>query len=73
MTDKTSPDIGGPTLLTTTDAAKFLSVKPDTLYRWRKDGRGPRFVKSRGFVRYDCEALNAWISAGGDVKQQAGA
>lgn len=62
-----------PALLTTDQAAEFIGIKPDTLYRWRKEGRGPAFVKSRGFVRYTAEALNQWIAAGGDVSQKLGA
>ena len=54
-------------LLTTDEAAEVLGVKPDTLYRWRRLNRGPRYVQSKGFVRYTLDSINAWIAAGGDT------
>lgn len=35
-------------LLTTAEAARFLRIQPQTLRRWRCEGRGPRFIKLGG-------------------------
>ena len=32
-----------PEVMNTDEAATFLGVKPDTLFRWRKDGWGPTY------------------------------
>ncbi len=44
------------------DAAAILCVKVPTLRRWRWAGRGPRFLKIGGAVRYDPADLEAFIS-----------
>ena len=38
--------------LTEIDVAHFLNLKVSTLRRWRWAGKGPRFVKFGGAVRY---------------------
>ncbi|WP_367142800.1 helix-turn-helix domain-containing protein [Novosphingobium sp.] len=43
------------------DAAEYLSVKPETLTRWRWSGNGPRFYKVGGAVRYKAEDLDAFL------------
>ena len=52
-------------LLTTVDAARILSVNPDTLRRWRYEGIGPDYVKlgngPKAQVRYDEAVLEAYI------------
>ena len=60
-------------LLTTDEAAELLGMKSDTLYRWRCLHRGPRYVQSKGFVRYTLDSINAWIAAGGDTDHQSAA
>lgn len=64
MSDKTG--IPRRKLLTTDQAAEYIGSKSDTMYRWRKAKRGPKFVSCGGFVRYDLAALDAWLDAGGD-------
>lgn len=59
------------TLLTPEEAARFLGVKEDTLYRWRHRGSGPAYVRVGRFVRYHKDDLNAWlaeqrVTTGGD-------
>ena len=34
-----------------------------TLRKWRSQGRGPRFLKLGGAVRYRLSDVEAWISA----------
>ena len=49
--------------------ADQLQVSLSAVRRWRGEGKGPRFVKlgqarSRGaLVRYDSEAVTAWITS----------
>ena len=51
-----------PEVMTTEQAADFLSVKPDTLYRWRKDAVGPMYSQpTNSVVRYLREDLVAWM------------
>lgn len=38
--------------LTTSEAAAYLSVTPQTLARWRVDGSGPEYIKLNGKVLY---------------------
>ncbi len=48
-------------LLTETEAAALLGLKVATLRRWRWAGKGPRFLKIGGAVRYDPADLEAFI------------
>ena len=42
-----------PDLLTTKQLAKTLAVHPETVERWRRTGRGPRFLRlTGGAIRY---------------------
>ena len=44
-------------LLSETKAAEFLSLSPKTLSRWRWLGKGPRFRKLGGAIRYHLDDL----------------
>lgn len=46
------------------EAAGYLAVRVATLRRWRWAGKGPRFCKIGGAVRYDPADLEAFIEAG---------
>jgi predicted DNA-binding transcriptional regulator AlpA len=46
------------------EAAERLGLAVATLRRWRWVGRGPRFVKVGGAVRYDPADIDAFIEAG---------
>lgn len=48
-------------LLDTREAAKRLGVKKHTLENWRVSGRGPRFVKLGGLVRYPVEEITRFL------------
>ncbi len=50
-----------PRLLKEREAASILSVEIATLRRWRWAGKGPRFLKIGGAVRYDPADLVAFI------------
>jgi len=53
-----------PTWLLTPEAAAYLGQKPCTLEKWRSQGRGPRYNKPAGRVRYDVRDLDAFIAEG---------
>jgi excisionase family DNA binding protein len=49
-------------LMTTEAAAAELAVKPSTLARWRRQGRGPRYVRiGSKVVRYRAADVNRWL------------
>jgi predicted DNA-binding transcriptional regulator AlpA len=49
-------------LLTRTEAAAILGVKPDTLNHWTWKGTGPESVKVGGRVKYSRADLASWIA-----------
>ena len=53
-----------PRLLKEGETARLLTVEVATLRRWRWAGKGPRFIKIGGAVRYDPTDLTAFIEAG---------
>lgn len=52
-------------LLRPAEAAVLLTVHADTLARWRREGKGPRFVKfgtgRTAIIRYRREDLETYI------------
>lgn len=48
-------------LLTTTEAASYLNLKPATLEQWRWNGRGPQFCKIGRACRYRIVDLNNYV------------
>jgi predicted site-specific integrase-resolvase len=52
-----------PPLLTETEAAHQLALNVKTLRRWRWAGKGPRFLKIGGAVRYDPNDLDEYVAA----------
>lgn len=49
-------------LLKESEAAQILNLEVATLRRWRWSGRGPRFLKLGGAVRYDPQTLKAYLA-----------
>ena len=47
-------------LLTVTDVAAWLQVKPRTIYQWVHEGYIP-MTKLGALVRFDQATLNAWL------------
>lgn len=62
----------GNTYMTTQQLAKELGVGEVTLWRWRRNGTGPRFhrVGPRA-IRYSREAVNEWLRQSTDVSLAA--
>lgn len=55
-------EIGVPILLNEVQAARLLGVKPDTLQRWRREGKGPKSVRiGERSIRYTVSDLRAFI------------
>lgn len=50
-----------PTLITTAEAATYLTLSARTLENWRARQEGPPFVKMGAAVRYDTAALAQWV------------
>jgi len=59
-----------PTLITTAEAATYLSLSPRTLENWRARQEGPPFVRMGTAVRYDTDALSQWIEKSAQAGQQ---
>ena len=49
-------------LMSTDEAATYLSAKPLTLVAWRHQKRGPTYVKIGGHVRYRQVDLDGFIA-----------
>lgn len=47
--------------LTPRELSEHLGVNTETLYRWRKTGIGPRFVKVGGRYRYPLASVREWV------------
>lgn len=63
-----------PRLLSEQQVEQFYGLRVRTLQRWRLEGRGPRYRKLHGLVRYDVRDLDAWIAAapaGGGGRNEA--
>ena len=50
-------------LLKEHEAAERLSLEVATLRRWRWAGKGPRFLKIEGAVRYDPNDISEFVEA----------
>jgi hypothetical protein len=46
--------------ITPLDAAALLDTSPGVMANWRSKKRGPRFVRSGDFIRYQLGALKAF-------------
>ena len=51
-------------LLDTAEAAVYLRLATQTLAKWRRQGRGPSFVRLGGSVFYRLSELDQFIEAG---------
>lgn len=52
--------------LSIAEAAHYLGIAPQTLYKWRWLGEGPRTARAARIVRYRRADLDAWLSGGAD-------
>ena len=52
-------------LLTEIELSKLLAVSVAALRRWRREGRGPRFIRPGGrLVRYRVQDVSSWLDEG---------
>jgi predicted DNA-binding transcriptional regulator AlpA len=60
MSDSPSP------LLSSPEAARYLGIAPQTLRKWRLQGKGPRYVRlgdsPRSRVMYRLADLEVWLA-----------
>ena len=56
-------------LLTDQQVADWLNCKRSALCRWRREGRGPNFVKLGRLVRYRPEDVEDFINQGAVANQ----
>lgn len=62
MAARTAAPLGR--LLPCDEAAARIGIKPDTLRKWRRDGRGPVPIEDGpGFIRYAEADIDAWARA----------
>jgi predicted DNA-binding transcriptional regulator AlpA len=52
-----------PRLITTADLAEYLSMSAQTVKEWRSKGKGPRWVKVEGSVRYRWSDVESWLTS----------
>jgi predicted DNA-binding transcriptional regulator AlpA len=49
-------------LITTSEFARRVRVTPHTIYRWRRQGYGPRAIKvGPRALRYSAAEVTAWL------------
>jgi|WetSurMetagenome_2_1015567.scaffolds.fasta_scaffold1245235_1 predicted site-specific integrase-resolvase len=51
-----------PELLTTKEVAEILHLTRVTLSTWRQEGRGPKYLKLEGSIRYRKEDIEDYLS-----------
>lgn len=56
------PDNGEHNILKINEAAKILNVAPQTLSKWRYQGRGPEYIKMGRNIRYSMESLSSFLT-----------
>lgn len=48
-------------ILTTKEVAHLLKLAENSVYKMRKEGRGPKWFKIEGSVRYEYAEILKWI------------
>jgi len=61
--------VGSALLVRENEASRLLSVSIAALRRWRREGRGPDFIRCEGCIRYDLRAIEQYLEA--NSSQQA--
>lgn len=55
-------------LMTLAEVADYLRVPRDTIYYWRKRGRGPRGFRTGRHVRFRRSDVDAWLETTRDAQ-----
>lgn len=58
-------------IMSVDEVAAVMDVTPHTLYVWRADGKGPKFVKLGRSVFYRRQDVQDWIDANVVQKESA--
>jgi hypothetical protein len=58
-------------LLNEKQTSGMLAVSVAALRRWRREGRGPRFIKCEACVRYDLRELTRFLEANSSGTKRA--
>lgn len=48
-------------LLSTKEASKYLKIDSNTLWTWRDQRKGPRFIRVGRLIKYSREDLDAYL------------
>ncbi|CAN5530672.1 hypothetical protein BH23ACI1_BH23ACI1_31200 [soil metagenome] len=67
MADTLAP----PHTLTERDAARYVGFTASALRLWRRENRGPAFVRAQRAVRYMQRDLDAWLESRRVVTREA--
>ena len=74
-TAKPAPGTVPPSKATAKEVAVYLKRTQGTLANWRSQGKGPRWSKPGGSIRYDWADVYAWENddpdSGADARQGA--
>lgn len=58
--DYSLPSLPSEPAMTTVEAARLLGYSPAALRKWRREGRGPRYLRTGRSIRYLPADLRAW-------------
>jgi hypothetical protein len=58
-------------LLNEREAARVLAVSCAALRRWRRERRGPEFVRCGRCIRYDLRAVERFLKQNSSINQKA--
>lgn len=58
-------------MLSPAELAVVLGVSTVTLYRWRRSGRGPKFTRAGGQIRYRRRDVDRWADKHSGGEQAA--
>lgn len=65
-------ELGNALLVRESEASRLLSVSIAALRRWRREGRGPKFVRCEGCIRYDLRAIEHYLAANSSQNNPSG-
>jgi Helix-turn-helix domain len=60
-----------PQMLSEKEAARILAVSIAALRRWRREGRGPTFIRLERCVRYDLRSIELFLAENSSGNRRA--
>jgi hypothetical protein len=64
-------DFNQPIVVTEGEAARLLSVSRAALRRWRREKRGPEFLRLERCVRYKVRSIESWLEENSSGNKKA--